>query len=171
MNSMASEKMVTLLDHLDQPFVVVAALPQSLEVEKGVGQDAQHVGVACRQMDADLELLAVLEVDLRVSDGRLAAAELHRRLVAQRHQHRLDVLAGAQRVGAEVGAFAGVVERLEAADRHPVLPARPRIGHLVVAENAVAAQVLDAELPLGRALAADVDLLLAQHRWPPSWAC
>src|SRR4051812_49526959 len=44
------------------------------------------------------------------------------------------------------------------------LPAGGRVGHLVVAEDAVAAQVLDLELLRGRPLAPDVDLLFAEHR-------
>src|SRR5204863_8996926 len=99
-----------------------------------------------------------------VGDGGLAAAQLGRGLVAQGGEDGFDVLAGAQGVGAEVGALAGVVADVEAADADPVLPAGGRVGHLVVAEDAVAAQVLDLELLRGRPLAPDVNLLFAEHR-------
>src|SRR5262249_31005782 len=113
------------------------------------------------------QLLAVLEEDLGEGDGRLLAAQLDGGLLAQGGQDGLDVLAGAQGVGAEVGALAGVVADVEAADRNPVLPPRLGVADLVVAEDAVAAQVLDLEPLLGRPLPADVDRFLAQHSSPP----
>src|SRR5438132_1184147 len=104
-------------------------------------------------------------MDLRMRDGGLAATQLRRRLVLEGGQDGLDMLAGAQRVGAEVGAFAGIVAQVEAANADAIGAAGGRVADLVVAEDAVAAQVLDAQLLLGGPLAANVDLLLAQHDW------
>src|SRR5262249_47649047 len=78
----------------------------------------------------------------------------------------LDVLAGAEGVGAKVGAGAGVVADLEAADADAVLAAGGRVAHLVVAEDAVAAEVLDAELALHRPPAAQVGLFFPEHVRP-----
>ena len=117
-----------LLRHIfhrfDQVLVVVFRFPQPLAVEKRLRQGVQLVGVARRQMDADAQLLRVMEINLRVRDGGLAAPQLRRRLVAQGGQHGLDVFAGAERVGAEVGAIAMVVAHVEAANRHAVLAVR-----------------------------------------------
>ena len=112
-------------------------------------------------MDADAKLLAVAEVDFGVGDGGLLAVQLGRRLVAQRGEDGLDVLAGAERVGAEVGALASVVAGVEAPDGDAVLALGLGVGDLVVAEDAVAPQVLDAQPLLGGPLPPDVDLLLA----------
>src|SRR5262249_22492888 len=54
----------------------------------------------------------------------------------------------------------------ETADADAVLAAAGRVGDLVVAEDAVAAEVLDAEFALQAALAAEVDLFFAEHGWP-----
>src|SRR5207302_7370436 len=100
---------------------------------------------------------------LRSGDGGLALLEVGRQLAAGAFQHGLDVLAGAEGVGPVVGAGAGVVADLEAADGNLVLAAGGRVGDAVVGEDAVLAEVLDAELALAGALAADVDLLFAEH--------
>ena len=68
-----------------------------------------------------------------------------------------------QGVGAKIGAGAGIVADLEAADADAILAAGGRVGDLVIAEDAIAAEVLDAELPFHGALAADVDLFFAEH--------
>src|SRR5579884_2612396 len=116
-------------------------------------------------------------MNLRLLDVGLAAADGGRRVVAQHGQDGLDVLAGAQRVGLEVGALTEVVADVEAADADAVLAAAGRVGHLEVAEDAVAPQVGDLELLLGGAAAAQVDLFLAEHRalpvrspWSAAWA-
>ena len=54
-------------------------------------------------MQAEAQLFAVVQVDFRLRDGGLAAAQVRRRLVAQGGEDGLDVLAGAERVGAEIG--------------------------------------------------------------------
>src|SRR5262249_47873370 len=61
---------------------------------------------------------------------------------------------------------AGVVAGGEAADADAVLAAAGRVGHLVVAEDAITAEVLDAELALDGPLPADVDLFFAEHARP-----
>jgi hypothetical protein len=111
----------------------------------------------------ELQLLAVVQVDLRPRDGRLLLLQMRRNFVLQVIEHRLDVLAGAERVGLEVRAGADVVPDLEAPDGNRVLPAGLRVGHPVVGEHAVLAQVLDLELDRLRPLPADVDLDLAEH--------
>src|SRR5205085_663303 len=56
---------------------------------------------------------------------------------------------------------------LEAADADAVLPAADGVADLVVAEDAVAAEVLDDELALDRPLSPDVDLFFTKHAGPP----
>src|SRR5262249_27033923 len=113
------------------------------------------------------QLFAVVEVHLGPRDGRLAALQRGRRLGAQGGEYALDVLTGAKRVGAEIGAGTAVVADLEAADADAVLPAGGGVADLVVAEDAVAAEVLDDELPLDRPLPPDIDLFFAEHAGPP----
>ena len=96
-----------------------------------------------RQVDAELELLAVVEVDLRPRDGGLLLLEVRRQFVLEVVEDGLDVLAGAERVGLEVRAGAGVVADLEPADGDRVLPAGLGVGDAVVGEDAVLAEVLD----------------------------
>src|SRR5262249_9823427 len=79
----------------------------------------------------------------------------------------LDVLAGAQRVGAEVGALAGVVADVEAANGDLVAAARGRVGDLVVREDPVPAEVADGEVLLRGTAAAQVDLFFTKHRGSP----
>ena len=54
-------------------------------------------------------------------------------------------------VGAEIGAGAAIVADLEAADADAILAAGRRVGDLIIAEDAVAADVLNAELAFGPA--------------------
>jgi hypothetical protein len=151
------------LDGGDQLVVAAAGLPEALLVEEPPGQLAELVGVPRRQVQAERELLAVVQVDLRAGDGGLALPQVRRGLVAQRLEDGLDVLAGAEGVGLEVGAGAGVVADLEAADTDLVLAAGGGVGDAVVAEDAVLAQVLDGKLLGAGALPAEVDLFFPQH--------
>ena len=73
------------------------------------------------------------------------------------------MFASAKGVGFVIGAVAGVVADVEAANTDAILPAARGIADLIIAEDAIAAQVLNAELTLGGTLAADVDLFFAQH--------
>src|SRR5262249_35833992 len=109
------------------------------------------------------EWRGVVRGGVGVGDGGLPLAHLPGHLLAGGREDAFDVFASAERVGAVVGALAGVVADVEAADGDAVLPAGGGVGDLVVAEDAVAGEVVDAELLAGGALAADVDLLLPQH--------
>ena len=108
-------------------------------------------------MQAQTQLFAVAQVDFRLRNGGFAAAQLRRRLFAQRGEDGFDVFASAECVGAKVGAFTGIVADVEAANADTILPAGLGIGDLVIAENAIAAEVLNAELALHASLAPDVD--------------
>ena len=71
--------------------------------------------MARRQVQAQAQLLAVGQEDLRLRDGGFALADGGRRVLAQGGEDGLDVLAGEQGVGAEVGTGTGVIANVEAA--------------------------------------------------------
>src|SRR5205807_422985 len=105
----------------------------------------------------------VLEEDLAV--GRLVAGlQLGpaAALALQFGEGELDVLAGAEGVGGEVGAGAVVVARPGAADLDAVAAPRLWVGDLELGEEAVAAEVLQAEVLLAPELAAQLPLPLLQ---------
>src|SRR5882724_1237667 len=106
-------------------------------------------------MQAERHLFPVMDVDLGSGDGRLALADVRWRLVLQGFEDGLDVLAGAERVGLEVGTGAGVVASVKAANGDGVRAAGRRVGDVEVAEDALAASVLDAEPAGASALAAE----------------
>src|SRR5262249_51884355 len=141
----------------------VAALPRAARIEKRLRQGTELIGIARRQVHADPQLLAIVKVNLRMRDGSLSAAQLRRRLFTQRCQHRLDVLAGAQRVGAKLRTFAGVISDIKPSNADAILPAGRRIGDLIIAEHAIASEVLNAKLSLRGAAAAEINLFLAEH--------
>ena len=71
---------------------------------------------AVGRCNAELQLLAVVQDDFRPGDGRLLLLEVRRDFVLEVIEDGFDVLAGAERVGLEVGAGAGVVADIEPAD-------------------------------------------------------
>src|SRR6185437_13154824 len=81
-------------------------------------------------------------------------------------EHRLDVLAGAEGVGFEIGAGAGVVADVEAADVDFVLPLGLGVGDAEFGVDAVLAEVFNGELAGFRPLPAQVDLFFAEHSRP-----
>src|SRR5262249_44272040 len=143
------------VDRLDESAVIVAVLPEPLAIEEAGGQVAHEVGVARRQVQTQPQLFAVGQEDLRLRDRGLTLANRGRRILAEGGEDGFDMLAGAEGVGAKVGTGTGVVADVKAADADPILPARGRVGHLVVAEDSIAAEVLNAKLSLGGPLPAD----------------
>src|SRR5262249_48935005 len=102
---------------------------------------------------------AVVQEDLAVRrleagrQGSLAAAA-----GLQLGQRELDVLAGTERVGLEVGAGAEVVARPAAADGDAVGVAAVRVGDLELGEDRVVTYVLQGEVLLAAELPPQLNL-------------
>ena len=116
----------------------------------------QHVGRAgLAGAKAHTPRAGVVEPDLAVF-GLEAARQrgLAATPLGQLGQRELDVLAGAQVVGREVGAAAEVAAQRVAADGHAVVRAALRVVHAEVGEHRLVAQVLQLESLLAAELAA-----------------
>src|SRR5207248_994415 len=114
------------------------ALPAAGRREEPLREGLELVGVARGQVEDRAELLAVVQGEFGAGDRGLTLAELGGGVGAEGGQDGLNMLAGAQGVGLEVGALAEVVADVKAADADAVLPAAGRVGHPVVTEDAVA---------------------------------
>src|SRR5450631_4466869 len=91
-------------------------------------------------------LAAVLQVNLAVRRVKpMRQRLLSAALCFQRAEYELDVLAGAEVVGGEIGAGTEVLPRLRPADRHPVAASALWIGHLKLGKHRPPANVLQLE--------------------------
>src|SRR5205807_545817 len=84
-------------------------------------------------------------------------------LAFQPGQREFNVLAGAQRVGGEVGAAAMVVARLQSANAHTVRPARLRVGDGELREERLLAEVAKTVFLFAPELAAQLALPVFQR--------
>src|SRR5262249_20968108 len=113
--------------------------------------------------EAHLPASAVLELNLAV--GRLEAGAQGggpAALALQGGEGELDVLAGAERVGGEVGAGAEVVADARAAHLHAIGVLALGVGDLEEGEDGVIANVLEEEALRTAELPAQLDLPVFQ---------
>jgi len=99
------------------------------------------------------------DFDARTSPGRVLAERLGA-APAQRRQHALDVLAGAEPVDAMIDAIAGIGKALEAADLHLVEAAAAGLGAERAENRMVRFERLDGDDFSGAPPAAQRDLVL-----------
>src|SRR5262249_20114797 len=141
----------------NQLVVTVEFVPKAFGVEILLREFGERVGVPRRQVDSYAQLLSVVEIDFGPGANRLALPHVGRRLAVQRFEKGLDVLAGAERIRAKIGASAGIVANFETANLNRVLPAGVGVADLVIGKDAVAAKVLDCEMALLGPSPPDVD--------------
>jgi hypothetical protein len=123
--------------------------------------------MAWREVNTELELLAIVEVNLWPRDGCFFLLEMSGEIDLERIDYSLDVFACAERIGFEIRAIASIVAEVEAADGNGVLAAGIGIGNAIIREYAILAKILNLKLASLGPLAAKINLFLAKHESVP----